>query len=178
MLKSFAFSTFLMASLLAPPAFAADAVAPVKAVMDLAVANWASETGEGGGDYFDVEHIKNYSKAFRALYQKVEQHTADAGDDEGGGTFDYDPIQGSQDGCPLAELKIAPPAPAKGGVTDVAVTFKPYTCFDDDTKNAVAHLTFKVIDEGGKAVIDDVVRQDYYGSAPSLVEELKDALKN
>jgi hypothetical protein len=174
MLRTLAFALVMAAT----PALAADAVAPVKAVMDLTLANWASETGDGGGDYFDDTHIKVFSKSFRTLYGKVEKHMAEVGDADSAGVFDYDPIQGGQDGCPITDLKIGQPTAGKGGVTEVAVTFKPYSCFDGETKESVAHLTFKVVDEGGKAVIDDVVRKEFFGSAPSLVQELQDALAN
>lgn len=161
--------------LLSTSVFAADALTPVKALMDTVVANWSDDEGAGGGDYFDADHLKLFSAGFADLYRQAEKHMEAAGDEEAGGVFDYDPFQGAQDGCPITDLKIGA-AKAKGAVSEVDVSFKPFGCFDDDSHDAVAHLTFEVVTEKGTPVIDDVVRADYYGSQPSLRAELKDVL--
>lgn len=155
---------------------AADMTAPVKAIMDQVVANWAENAGEGQfQDYFDAADLAaNYSRAFVAAYRQAEKFPAY---EEGASPFDYDVITDSQDGCPIAELKIAPGA-EKDGVTDVGVTWKFWTCSDDESqKDDVSEVHFSVIVEDGKPVISDIIRKREDDSR-SLLWEMTDIPKS
>ena len=96
--------------------------------------------------------------------------------DARGDPFGYDVITSSQDGCPLQELTTKT-GPGAAGVTDVTVTFKPWTCVEDmQAKNSVSEVHFDVIDENGKPVIDDIHRVTD-GERDSLVEEMQTIAK-
>ncbi|WP_370675275.1 hypothetical protein [Pleomorphomonas sp. PLEO] len=156
------------------PANAADATTPVHAIMDVATALWSNTDGEVG-DYFDEAHIGNFSKNTRSLYTEATKHPAYDTEDGVGSPFDYDPIILGQDGCPLEGLTLQV-GKTDGAATDVVVRFKRFACMEDasdEERNAVSELHFRVISEGGRPVIADVVSgegSDRY----SLVEALKE----
>lgn len=159
------------------PALAADVTQPVRDIMAVATALWSGEEG-GDADYFDAQHIGDFSAGLRALYVEASKHPAFDGDEGGGSPFDYDPIISGQDGCALEGLAIAPAARA-GDATDVVARFKRFTCFEgnsDAERNAVSEVHFRVIVEKGRPVIDDVSMgegDDRY----SLVETMKAIIK-
>jgi hypothetical protein len=166
----------LLASLLpASPTLAADAQEPVKVVMDLAEALWSDDPKVEGQDYFDKAHLDTlFSKSFADTYREAAKHPLY---DEASGPFGYDVITNGQDGCPLKDIAIDKGAET-AGVTDVKVTFKLMTCYDDDPgKDAVSEVHFDVIDENGKAVINDIHRMTD-GKPDSLVKEMQDIAKN
>ena len=171
--RGLALSLVLAASLLpGAPSFAAGADEPVKAIMDLATALWSDNPPEGK-DYFDDEHIGLFSKDFLAVYREAEKYPIY---EEGGSPFGYDVITNSQEGCPLKDVAIAPGAET-AGVTDVKVTFKSMTCYDEDPgKDALSEVHFKVVNEGGKPLIADIDRI-VDGGPNSLVAEMKDTVK-
>lgn len=159
---------------IAGPVHAADATAPVHAIMDVATALWSGTEGEPG-DYFDDAHIGNFSKTIRALYAEASKHPAFDTDEGEGSPFDYDPIVLGQDGCPLDGLTIQA-GEAEGGATDVVARFKRFTCMEgnsDEERNAVSELHFRVISEGGRPVIADVVTGEG-DDRHSLAEALKE----
>jgi hypothetical protein len=52
------------------------------------------------------------------------------------------------------------PKPGANGATEVVVTFKKQTCMDGiDDKQALTTVRFDVIEESGKAVVDDVITE-------------------
>ncbi|PKR87646.1 hypothetical protein CXZ10_18125 [Pleomorphomonas diazotrophica] len=163
---------------LANPAAAADAVTPVRAIMDVASALWSSADGEAG-DYFDETHIGNFSKDLRALYAEATKHPAFDTEDGTGSPFDYDPIILGQDGCPLEELTIEP-AGKDGSATDVVARFKRFACMEgssEEERNALSEVHFLVVSESGRPVIADVVSGDD-DDRYSLVETLKAIIAN
>jgi hypothetical protein len=159
----------------ASPAFAADPQDPVKSIMDLAVALWSDDPKVEGQDYFDKSRLDTlYSKAFADAYREAAKHPLY---DESSGPFGYDVITNGQDGCPLKEVNIANQG-EKAGVTDIKVTFKLMTCYDDDpNKDAVSEVHFDVITENGKPVISDIHRITD-GKPDSLLKEMQDIAKN
>lgn len=161
----------VLAAMLATPAIAAPDD-PVKVVMDLASQLWSDNPPEGK-DYFDKDHIGLFSKDFVAAYREAEKYPIY---DEGGGPFGYDVITNSQDGCPLKDIAIVPGAEA-AGKTEVKVTFKLMSCYNDDpAKDAVSEVRFDVVTEDGKPVISDVHRVTE-GKVDSLLTEMKDIAK-
>jgi hypothetical protein len=172
MLKSLA-AALLIA--VASPALAADAQAPVKAVMDLATALWSDDPKAEGQDYFDKSRLDTlYSKAFADAYREASKHPIY---DEAGGPFGYDVITNGQEGCPLKDLTIADQG-EKAGVSDVKVTFKLWTCYEDDPiRDSVSEVHFDVVNENGKPVIADIHRVTD-GKADSLLAEMRDIVKN
>ncbi len=159
---------------IAGPAHAADATAPVRAIMDVATALWSGTEGDPG-DYFDYAHIGNFSKSIRTLYTKALKHPAFDTEEGEGSPFDYDPIVLGQDGCPLEGLTLQA-GKADGGATDVVARFKRFTCMDgssDEERNAVSELHFRVVSESGRPVIADVVTgegDDRHSLADALKE--------
>lgn len=161
--------------LTASPALAADPQDPVKSIMDLAVALWSDDPKVEGQDYFDKSRLATlYSKAFADAYREAAKHPLY---DESSGPFGYDVITNGQDGCPLKEVNIANQGD-KAGITDIKVTFKLWTCYDDDpNKNSVSEVHFDVIKEDGKPVIADIHRMTD-GKPDSLLKEMQDIAKN
>lgn len=140
---------------LSAPAFAGDATAPVKEIMDATMKNWSGTDADWIDIFDDSRLTRLYSKDFVTKYQAAVQNPA--ADEDGISPFDYDVIVNGQDACPLQDLAYAPKA-AANGTTEVVVTFKKATCMDDGSdKQAVTTVRFEVIDEAGKPVIDDVI---------------------
>jgi hypothetical protein len=140
--------------------------------MDLASQLWSDKPPEGK-DYFDKDHIGLFSKDFVAAYREAEKYPIY---DEGGGPFGYDVITNSQDGCPLKDVAIVPAAEA-AGKTEVKVTFKLMSCYNDDpAKDAVSEVRFDVVNEDGKPVISDIHRV-VDGKPNSLIAEMKELAK-
>jgi len=166
-------ASFLL--LIGSPALASDPQTPVKSVMDLAVALWYDDPKVEGQDYFDASRLDTlYAKSFADAYRDAAKHPIY---DEASGPFGYDVITNGQDGCPLKEVNITTGA-ANAGVTDVKVTFKLMTCYDDDpNKDAISEVHFDVIDENGKPVISDIHRITD-GKPDSLLKEMQDIAKN
>jgi hypothetical protein len=166
--------SFLLASSLLPAkvAFAAASDEPVKTIMDLATLLWSDNPPEGK-DYFDKDHIGLFSKDFLAVYHEAEKYPIY---EEGGSPFGYDVVTNSQEGCPLKDVAITP-GPEAAGITDVKVTFRSMTCYDEDpSKDALTEVHFKIVNEGGKPLIADIDRI-IDGKPISLVAEMKDMVK-
>jgi hypothetical protein len=167
----------LLFSLTAGAAAAADPAEPVNEVMKITQENW--DSGESEWKYiFDAEPLARlFSKNFQAAYGEASKHPAyETENNEPGDPFGYDVVTASQDGCPLQDVKIEPAVPASGK-TDVAVTFKQWTCVDDEElKNSVSEVHFDVIEEDGKPVVDDIHRVAD-GERDSLVEEMQSIAK-
>jgi hypothetical protein len=161
--------------LFAGRAMAADPQAPVKSIMDLATALWNDDPKVEGQDYFDKERLATlYAKPFVDAYKEAAKHPIY---DEASGPFGYDVITNGQDGCPLKDVAISTGAET-AGTTDVKVTFKLLTCYDDDaSKNAVSEVHFDVITEAGRPVIADIHRITD-GKSDSLLKEMQDIAKN
>lgn len=159
----------------ATPAFAAGPEDPVRNVIDLATALWSDDPKVEGQDYFDKTRIDTlYSKAFAEAYRAAAKHPVY---DEASGPFGYDVITNGQDGCPLKDVAIASQG-EKAGVTDVKVTFKLMTCYEDDPgKDAVSEVHFDVVTENGRPVIADIHRV-VDGKADSLLKEMQDIARN
>ncbi|MDL2405688.1 hypothetical protein PY650_08410 [Rhizobium calliandrae] len=168
-------AVFLPLSLSANSASAADAMSPVKVVMDATVSNWAGGDSDWQ-DIFDEGKLKDlYSKDFVAKYQAAAQFPA--ADEDGISPFDYDVIVGGQDACPLKEVNIVPQTP-KGGTTEVVATFKKSTCMGTDADyQATTTVRFEVVQEAGKPVIDDIITVDDAGQTNSLKAIMQDIVK-
>ncbi len=155
---------------LSVPAHAAEATAPVRAIMDVAVSIWSGEDNDPV-DYFDEAHIGNFSAELRALYAEASRHPAYDTDEETGSPFDYDPIIGGQDGCALKDVVTTEGQPANGA-EDVTVTFDNSHCFGERASDwQPEKLVFKMIEEDGRPVIDDIDRTSFEEGA-SLKAEL------
>ena len=116
-----------------------------------------------------------YSKAFADAYREAAKHPAY--DVPESGPFDYDPISDGQDGCPVEDAAYET-GETNDGVTDVIVTFKMYGCWTNDEvyRDKVSTLHVLVVEENGKAVIDDILRDRDDGSE-SLMKEMQDIAK-
>jgi len=159
------------------PVLAADVTLPVRDVMAVATTLWSGEEG-GDVDYFDADHIGDFSAAFRTLYAEASKHPAFDSEDGTGSPFDYDPIISGQDGCALEGLTIGASGKA-ASATDVVARFKRFSCFEDSSdeeRNAVSEVHFRVVVEKGKPVIDDVVSGEG-ADRISLVETMKAIIK-
>jgi hypothetical protein len=148
-------------------AHAADPVAPVNEVMQEAVKGWAEEP-QSGEDYFSEARLgRIYSQDFAKAFYAAAKFPAY---DESDSPFGYDVIVSGQDSCSIKDLSVIA-GPQTDGRSDVTVTFDNTHCFGEravDWKPSELH--FMVIEEGGKAVIDDIVRT---GESGSLKVELQ-----
>jgi hypothetical protein len=184
MLMRFAGALLLSgAPLLTTPALAdAAGLIPVKAIMDLAVDNAKAQLAPISGDeqtapapdYFDADHIKYFTAKFQALYRKAAKHASDAADGDFEGLFDYDWITASQEYCPILDYRLEA-RPAKGKLSEFVVTFKPYGCAEMGNDDRVRTLTFQVVNDKGRPLINDILWQ-FDGDQGSATGDLKDSL--
>ena len=168
------FGLVALALLLPVSAEAADFKAPVSEIMTAATGNWQdmgtdSDTPPPYVDYFSEDFLKRlYSKDFIAKYREAAKYPAY---DDGGSPFDYDPIIGGQDGCALKDVVTTEGQPANGA-EDVTVTFDNSHCFGERAPDwQPEKLVFKMIEEDGRPVIDDIDRTSFEEGA-SLKAEL------
>lgn len=163
----------LLASFFATGALAADVTEPVKQIMDMTKFNWESVDQEWKY-IFDKEPLgKLYSKRFQDAYKEASKHPAyDTENNEPGDPFGYDVITNSQDGCPLQDIKTTV-APPQNGITEVKVSFKMWTCIDDaQIKDGISEVSFDIITENGKIVVDDIHRIAD-GERDSIIAEMQ-----
>ncbi|WP_438748086.1 hypothetical protein [Pararhizobium sp. O133] len=161
------FFPFLVVAAIAATAYAADPATPVNEIMQEAVKGWAEEPQQGE-DYFSAARLgRIYSADFVKAYQEAAKFPAY---DEGDSPFDYDVIVSGQDSCSIKDLSVVA-GPETAGKSDVTVTFDNTHCFGERAADwKPSELHFMVIEEGGKEVIDDIVRT---GDAGSLKAELQ-----
>lgn len=146
---------------------AADPATPVNEIMQEAVKGWAEEA-QAGEDYFSEARLgRIYSQDFAKTYREAAKFPAY---DEGDSPFDYDVIVSGQDSCSIKDLSVTAGPPADGK-SDVKVTFDNTHCFGERASDwKPSELHFIVIEEGGRPVIDDIVR---IGDSGSLKAELQ-----
>lgn len=167
-------SLLLLVCLTGAPAavFAADPTAPVRAVIDVAAGNW-SETSPTAHDVFDNERLGQlFSADFAKTYREASKHPAyDPPEGETTGSpFDYDPIAGGQEGCAFENIRVE-----NDGDGQVTALFNNRKCLGDDPAyKEDTVLIFHVVEEQGRAVIDDMYRVEGGQSGKSLKDELKD----
>lgn len=160
----------------AAPALAFSPEEPVKVLVDATVENWAG-TNENFKFVLDDSLLDSvYSKAFAKAYRDAKKKLAnDANDGEEYEPFGYDIITNSQDGCPLQDVK-REVASSAGGKAEVVVSFKHFACMGDEAEYQIRNVVyFNVIQEGGKAVIDDIHHKSDEGSQ-SLRADLTDVV--
>lgn len=147
-------------------AAAAEPAAPVNEIMQEAVKGWAEEPQEGE-DYFSEARLgRIFSADFARAYRAAAKFPAY---DEGDSPFDYDVIVSGQDSCSIKDLTVVA-GPEMAGKSDVKVTFDNTHCFGERAADwKPSELHFMVIEEGGRPVIDDIVRT---GDSGSLKAEL------
>ncbi|CAN7497319.1 hypothetical protein LJR255_003342 [Pararhizobium sp. LjRoot255] len=161
------FVLLLLACCAVSTAEAADPAAPVNEIMQEAVKGWA-EQAQPGEDYFSEARLgRIYSQDFTKIYREAAKFPAY---DEGDSPFEYDIIVSGQDSCAIKDISVATGAQADGK-SDVKVTFDNTHCLGERTADWKPNeLHFMVIEENGRAVIDDIVRT---GDAGSLKTELQ-----
>lgn len=155
----------------AAPALAADTVAPVREVMQVTESNW-SEVASAPEELFTTDRLERlFSRSFRDLYARAMQ---DEFAREAGTPFDYDPIVDAQDGCPLENLTITP-KPAEDGKAVVVARFQFQSCSGEGPESqAYSETWFEMVDEDGRAVIDDIIVPYEAGGANSTKAVLAD----
>lgn len=135
---------------LSSAALAGDATAPVKVLFDIA-------SGKTQGAIFDDKRLDSvFSRSFAATY-RIAYKVAEMAESEEM-LFDYDPLIGGQDSCPLEDISFkALPVETDRDVqvTPVEVQFNAMKCFQGFEKEPPAKRRFRVIEEEGKFVIDD-----------------------
>lgn len=168
------FGLVALALLLPVSAKAADFKAPVAEIMTAATSNWQdmgsdTDTPPPYVDYFSEDFLKRlYSKDFVEKYRAAAKYPAY---DDGGSPFDYDPIIGGQDGCALKDVTTAEGQPVNGA-EEVTVTFDNSHCFGERASDwQPEKLVFRMIEEDGHAVIDDIERSSFEDGA-SLKKEM------
>ncbi|OQP88477.1 hypothetical protein BTR14_01990 [Rhizobium rhizosphaerae] len=153
------------------PARAADMTAPVREIMTEAERGWSETPSGEPRDYFDAERLKRiYSADFNRAYAAAAKFPAY---EDGGSPFDYDVIVSGQDSCTLKDIHIEE-KPAAGGATPVEVSFDNKHCLAEEGAPPPdqSHLTFRMIEESGRVVIDDIIRPDAAGSLKGELDEM------
>jgi len=168
------FGLVALAFLLPLSAAAADFKAPVSELMAAATTNWQDLDADAEAqapyvDYFSEDFLKRlYSKDFVAKYREAAKYPAY---EDSTSPFDYDPIIGGQDGCALKDVAITEGQPVNGA-EDVTVTFDNSYCFGERAPDwQPEKLVFKLVEEDGRAVVDDIERTSFDASA-SLKKEM------
>lgn len=163
-----AIATLALGAAAATPVLAADMAAPVRAVLAAAEANWA-DPPQDYQDYFSEERLATlYSADLAARYRKAADTPFAK---EMGTPLDWDVVVNAQDGCPLEDVAVAP-AGQEGTATRVVARFRALTCFGTDAEyQGFQEAHFLVVEEGGRAVIDDIVTP-LDGEAQSLKAQL------
>ena len=148
---------------------AADTTAPVKEIMADTQKNWAGDNSDWIDIFAEGPLGRLFSKDFGDKYKAAAQNPA--ADEDGISPFDYDVIVNGQDACPLQDLSIESGQPANS-TTEVTVKFKAATCMEGaPNKDAFTTVRFEVIEESGKAVIDDIMIQGEEGQGPISLKE-------
>lgn len=144
----------LLITFLAGSVFAAgDVTEPVRDVVEATARNWAEGTTGQVEEVFSSERLarrfsKDFAKAFAAA-SKNPPYDIPAGETTGF-PFDYDPIAQGQDGCPFKNIRIE-----DDGDGQVTALFDNRSCFDGGAAVDTV-LIFHVVEEEGRAVIDDI----------------------
>lgn len=150
---------------------AADVRDPVREVIEVTAQNWRLDDPESE-DVFAPQRLKRlFSADFVRAYEEASQHPAyDPPEGETTGSpFDYDPIAGGQDGCPLEDIRIE-----DEGDGQVTALFKNRRCFGDEAEyQEDTVLIFHVVTENGRPVIDDMYRVENHETSSSLKDDLE-----
>lgn len=167
-MKFLPFAVALMLS--ASPAAALDMTAPVRTLMEITRKN-----SEAGTEYFryvfDEDLLSSiYSADFAHAYREAAKYPVyDPPEGETtGDPFGYDPIVGGQDSCPLDDLRIE-----DDGDGQVTALFDNRNCYEDSVEEPERVLIFHVVEEDGRAVIDDIYPVEDGQSGQSIKGELK-----
>ncbi|THV24983.1 hypothetical protein [Peteryoungia ipomoeae] len=161
----------LLLSMLASQAPAAfDVTEPVRDVVEATARNWDEGTTGQVEEVFSPERLQNrFSKDFAEAFtaaSKNPPHDLPEGETTGF-PFDYDPIAQGQDGCPFKNIRIE-----DDGDGQVTALFDNRSCFDG-TSAADTVLIFHVVEEAGRAVIDDIYPVVEGESGESIKQALK-----
>jgi len=152
------------------PAPAADATAPVDEVREVTKANWSEDGGEFEELFSEDRLARLYSQEFVTLFRAASDSPFAR---EAGTPFDYDVVVNAQDGCPLQDVSVAE-GPSEGDVTAVLARYRFTACMGDTPEfQALSETRFDVVEEEGRAVIDDIRNQDGTGGTTSLKDEMK-----
>jgi hypothetical protein len=159
------------------PAFAFSPEEPVNVLVTATVENWAGTNEEFkfvlAEELLATVYSQGFAKAYRDAKKKI---SGDAGDGEDYEPFGYDIITNSQDGCPLQDVK-SEVASSGGGKAEVIVSFKHFACMGDQAEYQFRNVVhFDVVEEGGKAVVDNIRHQGDEGEQ-SLRDDLADIIK-
>lgn len=152
-------------------ALAADVTAPVREVVEATAANWTEDAFGHEKDVFSEERLDRlFSADFARIFREAAKHPPhDLPEGETSGfPFDYDPIAQGQDGCPFENVRIE-----DDGDGQVTALFNNRGCMgDDEAFKADTVLIFHVVEEGGRAVIDDIYPVTNGQSGESIKDEL------
>lgn len=149
-------------------ASAADPTAPVRVLFDIA-------TGKQEGELFDETRLSSvFSSSFAETY-RIASKVSEMSEAEG--MYDYDPLIGGQDGCPLKGVAFRALAPVKetdGDYTPVEVTYDAMSCFSGFENSPPIKRLFRTILEDGRFVVDDYENNttDEAGKQVSFKEQL------
>jgi len=163
----------LLLSSVAPIAAASDVTAPVREIVEATARGW-DETAEAEEEpVFSADRLSRlFSKDFAAAFEAASKNPPfDLADGETTGyPFDYDPIAQGQDGCPFEDIRIK-----DDGDGQVTALFKNRRCFGDAAEyQADTVVIFHVIEERGRAVIDDIYPVVNGQSGSSIKTDLKE----
>ena len=153
-------------------ALAADVTAPVREIIEATASNWTEEAFGNEQDASTPDRPPRSLPADMApMYREASKNPAyDLPEGETTGfPFDYDPIARGQDGCPFQNIRIE-----DDGDGQVTALFNNRECMGDDSANRQdTVLIFHVLDENGRAVIDDIYPVENGQSGQSIKDELK-----
>ncbi|MBX9469064.1 MAG: hypothetical protein KL839_14930 [Rhizobium sp.] len=156
----------------APLSAASDVKAPVREIIEAAARGWDDKIDEPSEDVFSVDRLsrlfsRDFAKAFEAASKNPPFDPPEG--ETTGYPFDYDPIAQGQDGCPFEDIRIE-----DDGDGQVTALFNNRRCFGEGAEyEADTVLIFHVVDEAGRAVIDDIYPVVDGQSGSSIKEDLK-----
>jgi hypothetical protein len=138
-----------------PISAASDVTAPVREIVEATARGWDDKIDEPDEDVFSVDRLSRlFSKDFVRAFEAASKNPPfDPPEGETTGyPFDHDPIARGQDGCAFENIRIE-----DDGDGQVTALFNNRRCFGEGAEyEADTVVIFHVIDEGGRAVIDDI----------------------
>lgn len=142
---------------------AADVPAPIREVMEVTTVFWSPRTPKLGSIFSEDRLGRLYSRDFVRVYRAAMRHPIYPNGDT---PFDFDVIVQAQDSCTPEDTHIRLVG-TLGPVRDYEVSFARLGCFDGGDPNERTTIHFDIVDQDGRAVIDDIVTHEADGKVDS-----------
>ena len=136
----------------------------VRTLLEAISYNWRDDASVYQDPFSDARLASLYSSAFATAFRAAW----DRGGPDSDGIFETDFFINADTGCPFENLKVDQNRNG-AGVMSVTARFNAFGCErGEGDRLSISHLVFKIVDENGRDVIDDIVRIDEGGKETSI----------